>query len=156
MPSDTIKEKILKNIKTTLESIKTSSGYENTIASVQRYQVNGQDTSEYPYIIIVQGDDEVAFQGPDPQITRAMTVHFDVFTRQDVVTDPRAGDELMNTLQDDIESALQSDATRGTNADDTGPVEVMPQPPEEGSVDINSIMSVQISYRHQRTDPKLP
>lgn len=152
---DSIKEKILKNIKTTLETITTTNGYDNTIASVQRHQIGGQDTVSTPYIIVVQGDETTVKEGPDPYVTKRMEIHFDVITRQDTDTDNRNADEVMNSIEADIEKSMQLDSSRGGNAFDTGTLEVIPLAVEEGSVDINAIMSLNIEYRQRRDDPKL-
>jgi len=157
MMSDSIKELIMKNIHTTLESITTANGYDNTIESVQRHQVEGQDTVAMPYIVIVQGDETIDSKAPDPLVSKQLEVHLDVLTKQDLDTDSRQGDEIMNSLEADIERALQVDPQRGGNAVDTDTLEVMPlavEEDEDGLTDINSIMSFRVDYRQNRKNPK--
>ena len=55
MAKQTVREKILENIKEALELIKTENGYENDILSVQRWKQSGNSTIVVPCLIVNAG-----------------------------------------------------------------------------------------------------
>ncbi len=144
--SDSVKELILKNIKTTLESI-------STIKNVQRFQVQGNDTGIRPCIIIIQGEVSTLGEAPDPQVEKEMQVFLDVFDKQDIETDSRNADEIMNIHESNIEAALQLQPNRGGYATDTSPLDVLPLTvAAKGATAIETEMRFNIIYRHNRQD----
>ena len=64
----TIREQILENIKSTLETIRVTNGYVNDIASVQRWLQKGNTFRLIPCIIINAGPEEIE-QTPNPLVT---------------------------------------------------------------------------------------
>lgn len=151
--ADSIKELILKDIETTLKKIKIADGYKNDIATVERFVIDGQTTAKHPYIIITQLNVSILNEGPDPLVTKRIDISLEVVTRQDVETSPGPADTLINSLEEDIDRALQVGPTRGGNAVDTSPIESTPLTVEEGQPDIESIMEFSCTYQHQRGDP---
>lgn len=151
--ADSIKEKIFKDIETKLAKIKIADGYDNDIAIVERFKIDGQTTAKTPFIIIIAGDVTVLSEGPDPLVTKQVDIILDVVTRQDPVASPGPSDALMNSLEADIERALQVDITRGGNAYDTSPLFSTPLTVAAGQPDIESVMEFSCSYKHKRGDP---
>ncbi|MBI5872989.1 MAG: hypothetical protein HZB36_02465 [Candidatus Omnitrophica bacterium] len=150
---NTIRENILTNLVTTLEAVKAANGYDNTIASVQRYKQRGNSTVQVPCIIITAGiEDENP--SPNPLTTCKLTVHLDIWMRQDE-TDTTATDTVLNSLLGDIKKALAVDITRGGYAIDTNILSTIPFDTVEGQSACGLIMSLEVVYRHQQTDPKV-
>ena len=56
----TVREDIMNDIQATLKQILTSNGYNNTIASVQRWSQHEQDFTNLPLIIVVAGSENKA------------------------------------------------------------------------------------------------
>ena len=142
-----------KNIKTTLEAITTANGYDNTVESVQREEVYGQDMAVMHVIIILQGS-ETKIREIEPNIIRKMIVPITVITQRQE-EDPMSSGEIKNSFQADNVKAMSLDVTRGNNAIDTHLEEVEDPPPIEGSVDVQLFVLFSIDYQHRRDDPKL-
>lgn len=149
---DSIRESIMKDIKATLEGVTVGAGYANTIASVQRFRQAGQSTLQVPCVFLIETTEEAA-DGPDPLITKHLTVVLYVVTRQDESTDSRSGDEVMNSLRADIEKAVLSTRTRGGYAIDTKPLGSEEMDLEVGGPDLKTQLHFEVMYRHQNTDP---
>lgn len=153
--ADTIREKIVKNIETTLKTISKANGYENDIKSVQRLLQSGQVVTDVPLLIIAEGDED-AEEGPLATAIltlKRLGVFVVVQTRHDEAIDTRASDEILNTLRADVEKAMMVDHTRGGFAIDTHPPSSTALDTEEGQPEIASLMQFQIDYRHARQDP---
>lgn len=150
--ADTVREKILKNIKTTLEGITVSGGYADTILKVERVIQSGQNTVDVPYIQILTGDEE-SEQAPHPLIQKSLTIYIVIGTRQDQTVDSRWADEIVNSLLGDTQKAMQNDYQRGGNAIDTIEVANGPMPIMEGMTSLETFVEYRIVYRHNRTDP---
>jgi hypothetical protein len=144
------KESILENIKTTLETITVANKYNNTIASVQRWNKKGNDIRLVPTIVINAGP-ESKEPGPDPQTTCKLSVNLDVWTRQDDDATENS-DTVLNSLDLDIEKALMADYTRGGYAEETSILSVVPFESAEGKLSFGLIIEVQILYKHKFTD----
>lgn len=150
--ADTVREKILKNIKTALEGIKTADGYANTVQKVERIIQSGQNTVDIPYLQILTGDEE-SEQAPHPLIQKSLTVYVVIGTRQDETVDSKWADELINSLLGDVQKAMQVDYQRGGNAIDTVEAANGPMPIMEGMTSLETFVEYRITYRHNRTDP---
>lgn len=150
--ADTIREKILKNIKTALEGIAVANGYANTVQKVERVIQGGQNTVDVPYIQILAGDEE-SEQAPHPLIQKSLTIYVVIGTRQDQTVDPKWADEIVNAILGDVQKALQNDYQRGGNAIDTIEVANGPMPIMEGMTSLETFVEYRIVYRHNRTDP---
>lgn len=155
--ADSIRELILKNIKTTLEGVTVGNGYLTTLASVQRFLQSGQVLASTPTVLILEGDDDVDQEGPqsgaNSLVTRTLNVALEVEHRQDLATETASASEAMNVIVADIQKAMQVDYQRGGNALDTNEVSVSPILAFESQPELVCTMVYQIRYRHRRTDP---
>lgn len=151
--ADTIRERIIKNIKTTLEGITVANGYANTIVRVERVRQSGQITKDTPYLVISTGDESPHEKQEDPTLRKLLTVYILIGTRQDEGVDPKWADELINSLLGDIQKAMASTHTRGGLALDTIEGSNGPMPIEDGMTTLETFQEYTIDYRHARTDP---
>ena len=148
----TIREQILENIKSTLETIRVANGYANDIASVQRWLQKGNTFRLIPCIIINAGPEEIE-QTPNPLVTCKFTVYLDVFVRQEE-TDTVSTDALLNSLLGDIEKALMIDYTRAGLAENTNIKSNMTFEAVEGQPNAGIVVELEIIYQHLITDPE--
>jgi hypothetical protein len=149
----TVRESILENIKTTLESITEAGGYHNTIASVQRWKQSGNSLVNIPCIVINAGP-ETKEPAPNPFTTCRFTVYLDVWTRQDD-SDPASTDAILNSLLGDVEKALMIDVSRGDFAKDTNIRSNVMFETAEGQPHAGIILELEIIYQHRQTDPEI-
>lgn len=149
---DTVREKILDNIKATLSGILIANGYDNDIASVQRWKQHGNDVLNEPFIL-VKADSEENIDDKFPLTTCKLTVILLLMIREDedAVNDT---DQTLNSLLGDIKRALKVDVTRGGFATDTRMGSNHPIPPDEGEPHAGMIIETEVHYRHRQTDPK--
>ena len=147
---DSIRELIVKNVKTTLEGIKLSAGFNHDIASVQRLRQSGMKKNLVPTIWIAEGDEVVSDEAGDAQ--KNLTIAVAVITRHDETADSLSSAEFLAPLRDDVDKALMTDRTRGGNADETsfpswGEIEV-----EEGQPELITVGTVNVRYFTSLTD----
>ncbi len=148
----TIRENILANIKTTLEGITEANGYNNDIASVQRWMQRGNILKSVPCIVISAGQEDKRPE-PNPLMSCRITVYLELYLRQNE-TDQTPTDSLINSLLGDIEKALMLDYTRGGNALDTNIRAIIPFETQEGQVNAGAVIEIEILYQHQQNDPE--
>ncbi len=157
--ADSIRELILKNIKTTLEGVTVANGYLTTLASVQRFLQPGQTVASVPVVLILEGDDNVDQDGPqsgaNSLVTRTLNVALLILHRQDMDTATDSASEAMNDIIADIQQAMQVDYQRGGYALDTNEVSVSAIQAEEGQPELGCTMVYGIPYRHLRTNPRV-
>lgn len=151
--STTIREYVLLNLKSTLELIKTTGGYNNTIASVQRWSQWGNSLVSIPAIIINAGPEEKKPE-PNPLMTCSFIVYIDIWTNH-LQEDSRSSDEILNSLLGDVEKALMADITRGGYAEDTNITRNVPFQSIEGQPLIGITIEIEITYQHLQTDPAI-
>lgn len=151
--ADTIREKILANIKTTLETITVANGYNKTIASVQRWKQSGNALKTVPCIIIGAGHEE--YEDRPGFITSCkFSVMLDLWIRHNETVDNMSTDALLNIYLGDIKKALMVDHHRGGYAAATRiQTTVAFEGFEEGAPNAGLIVGVEIEYRHKTTDP---
>lgn len=147
----TVRENILLNLVSVLEAVKKIAGYNNDIASVQRWSQRGPTTSAIPFIIINAGPEEKQPQ-PYPLATCTFTVYIDIWTNH-IETDSRSSDEILNSLLGDVEKALMADITRGGYAINTEILRNVPFQSIEGQPAIGISIELSVIYQHQLTDP---
>lgn len=152
--ADTIREKILKNIKTTLESVTTGNGYDNTVGSVQRWKKQGNATSEASITCVIYPGPETKQPRPNPLFTCRLPLMLEFFVLQDK-EDTLSTDERLNSLLGDIEKALMVDITRGGFAEDTDILGNEPFLTIEGQPNAGLTVDIEVLYRHKQTDPEL-
>jgi hypothetical protein len=148
----TIRENILANIKTTLDTITIANGYDNDIASVQRWMQRGNSLRLIPCIIITAGQEDKVPE-PNPMMTCHLTVFLFIYLRQEE-TDVNPTDQLINSVIGDVEKALVIDNTRGGNARNTNIRSVMPFETSEGQVNVGAVIELDVNYQHLQSDPK--
>ena len=147
----TVRENILANIKTTLESVTTANGYDNTIASVQRWDKRGNPLRQVPCIVVSAGQEQKT-PLPNPFFTCHLTVYLDVWVRQDAA-DVVVTDSVLSSLLGDIEKAVMADYTRGGFAKDTVLHSSVPFESVEGQPHAGLIIEIEIVYQHKQGDP---
>lgn len=152
MITDTVKEKIAKNLYDTLTSITEGNGYRNTVLSVQRWNKNGNNTKDCPCIIIWPGQ-ETKTPDPHPLYSCKWQVQLEVFIRQKPDSEVST-DEIVNGILGDIERALIKDVSRGGNAVDTILLGNDPFQTIEGSANGGINIDIEIHYRHLQSDPE--
>ncbi len=149
---DTIREKIFQSIEYALNTIHVVNGYDNDIASVQRWRQNGNLLKDVPAAIISTGvernDDK-----PFPLTSCNLTVFLDVWIREPE-SSTQGTEILLNSLLGDIKKALKVDILRGGNAVDTNFGDTLPFETVEGEPHAGFILELLIKYRHLQTDPK--
>lgn len=144
--ADTIREKILDNLQTTLQAITVAGGYVNTIASVQKWAQSGNALAALPTIIINAGPEDRENR-PGFITSCKLSVILDVYTVAATDTDA-----ALNSLLGDITKALMADYTRGGYAVNTTIKSVIPFEAIEGQPYAGLIITVEIEYRHKLTD----
>jgi len=123
---ETVRERILQNIKTVLEGVTIDNGYS-------------------------PGDEDESSM-PNPFEECLLTLYLDIFFVNDE-NDPVPTDTYLNRLQGDIKKAILQDSTRAGNAVDTDVLGTTPFETTEAQPYAGIIMEVRVRYRHLRTDP---
>ena len=150
--ADSIRELIIKNIKTTLEGITTGAVYNNTAASVQRFRQSGQSQVAFPMVIIREGA-ETSKDVPLGKITHHLIIDLLLIVVHDESSDARQSDEVMNSFLADVQKAMLADRTRGGHAVETNLQGSEPLDVEDAQRDIEQVVSFEVQYRHSATDP---
>jgi len=150
---DTIREKIFQNIESVLNTIHVANGYENDIASVQRWRQNGNSLKDVPAVIISAGIERNEDK-PFPLTTCNLTVFLDLWIREQE-SSTEGTEILLNSLLGDVKKALKLDIKRAGNAVDTNFGDTLPFETTEGEPHSGLIIQVLIKYRHLQIDPKI-
>lgn len=152
---DTVREAIFADLVTTLSAIAVAGGYDNDIASVQRWDMNGNNKADVPAIIVNSGP-EKSDDGKAYDLTHCLlTVFLELWVRQNETESAATPtDKLLNSLLGDVKKALALDVTRGGIAVDTEITDVETFETIEGQQHSGLIITVEIEYRHKQTDPK--
>ena len=150
---ETVRERILQNIKTVLEGVTIANGYnfDFTPATVQRWSMHGNRMVDMPMVVISPGDEDESSL-PNPFEECFLTLYLDIFFVNDE-NDPVPTDTYLNRLQGDIKKAILQDSTRAGNAVDTDVLGTTPFETTEAQPYAGIIMEVRVRYRHLRTDP---
>jgi hypothetical protein len=149
--SDSVREKILENIRTTIATVTIANGYVNTLASVQRWKQIGNSCKDIPCVVIVE-DSENKKPVPNPNFSCILPVDILIYTRQEE-SDTRSTGTLLNSLLADVEKVLMVDVTRGGYAHDTNITGNDPFPTVPGEPAAGIILNIEIEYQHTQTDP---
>lgn len=152
--ADTVREKILADLKSTLEGLTTGNGYnfDFTSDTVQRQSIHGNSTTELPMIVVSPGD-----QSQKPLANALSHCSLEVFlpafyTHQP--TDSISTDGRLNQLEGDIKKIVMVDETRGGNALSTQVTSTSPFEPEEEQRYAGIVIALLIEYRHLTSDPE--
>lgn len=157
--ADSVRELILKHIVTTLKGVTVANGYGHTLQAVQRFQQSGQVLSDTPLVVVMEGEDQVAFEGPlsgaGGLTSRKLTVNLVLVHRQDEADDPRPATEVMNALIADVQKAMLGNGAyaRGGHAMDTTELGIGELNAEEGQPELMQTVAFQVTYRHRFDDP---
>lgn len=152
--ADSVRERIMKNIQTTLEAITVANGYANTLNAVERVLQRGQ-SSQPPMAYVLEGDDDVIAQAPLGYLSRNLNVGILLVEQQDDAIDARSASEVMSGLIADVQTAMMLDHRRGDLAINTEEVAVSPIQIEEGQPLLMPTIAYRIHYRHLLTDPSV-
>jgi len=150
---ETVRERILANIKTTLEGITVASGFnfDFTPDTVQRWSMHGNKLVDLPAVVISPGDEEEKSL-PNNFEECTLTIFLDIFFVTEEA-DAVSTDTYLNRLQGDMKKAVLEDHTRGGEAIDTDVLGTTPFETTEGQPYAGIIMELGIRYRHLRSDP---
>jgi len=150
---ETVRERILQNIKAVLEGITIANGYnfDFTPETVQRWTMHGNRMVDLPMVVISPGDEDEN-SSPNPFEECVLTVYLDAFFMNDE-NDSVSTDTYLNRLQGDIKKIILQDPTRGGEAIDTDILGTTPFETTEGQPYAGIIMEIRVRYRHLRTDP---
>lgn len=155
---DSIVERIMKQLQTTIEGITVANGYANTIHSVQRLQADGQPPMQGNGVLVIDGDDVVVgttLAGAYSLTERRRHVDLVIIAQQDVDTDSRSAAELMNSLESDVRKAVNADWTRGGLALDTEETQAGEIDVQVGMPELRRVLGFDVRFRHRRTDPTI-
>ena len=152
---ETVRERILQNIKTTIEGVTVANGYnfDFTPQTVQRWSMHGNRMVDMPMVVISPGDEDES-SSPHPFEECLLSIYLDLFYVTDE-NDPVPTDTYLNRLQGDIKKAILSDYTRGGYAIDTNVRGTTVFETTEGQQYAGIIIELGINYQHKRTDPTL-
>ena len=148
--SISIRELILQDIETTLKTITVANGYNNTLASVQRWKQHGNDTRLMPFVVINAGLEAKQPANSDQKVCK-FSIYLDLWMRQDD-TDITDTDIILNSLLLDIEKALMIDIARNDKAENTEIVNIVPFETVEGQPNCGLIIELEITYQHKNAD----
>ncbi len=150
---ETVRERILQNIKTVLEGVTIVNGYNFDFnpQTVQRWSMHGNRMVDMPMVVISPGDEDESSL-PNPFEECLLTLYLDIFFVNEE-NDPVSTDTYLNRLQGDIKKAILQDSTRAGNAVDTDVLGTTPFETTEAQPYAGIIMEVRVRYRHLRTDP---
>lgn len=144
--ADTIREKILDNILTTLSGITVLAGYVNNLTAA-KFAQGGNDLSTVPAAIMSAGPEECEDR-PGLITSCKLDVIIDVYTIAATDTDA-----ALNSLLGDIKKAMMADYTRGGYAVATRIQNIIPFESIEGQPYCGLIINCEVEYRHQVTNP---
>jgi len=150
---ETVRERILQNIKTTLEAVTIANGYnfDFTPQTIQRWSMHGNRMVDMPMAVISPGDeDETSSPHPFEECV------VDGLFRRIFINDENDAvptDTYLNRLQGDIKKAVLQDPTRGGDAIDTDVLGTTPFETTEAQPYAGIIMELRVCYRHLRSDP---
>lgn len=156
--TDSVAERIMQHIQTTIESITVENGYANTIHTVQRLQQDGQEPVSGNGVHVIEGDDTVLstlLGGEFDVLDRQRHVDLVIIGQQDADEDSRSAAEVMNSLEVDVRKAMQVDYMRGGDAINTIEAQASELDVQTGMPELRRVLGYDIRYRHRRTDPTL-
>jgi len=150
---ETVRERILADIKSTLENITQANGYNFNFSpqTVQRWSMHGNTPVDIPMIIITPGD-ELEEPSVHPFSECNLSVFLSVFYINDK-NDSVPTDIYLNRLQGDIKKAVLLDHTRGGEAINTDIISTSPFVSVEGQHYAGLMIELKVKYRHLRNDP---
>lgn len=111
MADESIREQIVANAATALAAINGSGDYHTALETIARSQLVPRNLDALPATHVREGEERIV-DGPDPLITRILSLHVLGWIAREV-DEPDALATMKNRLQADIERAVLTDPTRG-------------------------------------------
>jgi len=148
--ADSVRLKILKNIKTTLEGITTGNGFANTLTNVQLFRMLGNSKVDFP-CVIVSPDTEAREEGKSQIVYTEFVVYVTLYHAQ-IESSTTPTDEFIDSFYQDIIRALLADRERDQNAVDTEVLEVQPFQIEDDQIYYGLSFKLQIKFRTEPDD----
>lgn len=146
--ADSVKLKVLKNIKSTLLGITTGAGFQNTLTNVQLFSMLGNEKVDVP-VVIISSDLETRDEGMSQIVRTLFSVYVTLYHAQQN-GDTTPSDQFLDSLYQDILKALLTDRTRGGVAVDTDVQEVQHFQLEDNQMLYGLSFKLEIEFR---TDP---
>lgn len=146
--ADSIREKILQNVETTILGITEEDGFEVTIRKVVRIPSALFDIVEFPFVSIVDATEEKQ-EGVPVQKTTCL-LHLELVFWNQQWTDMS---QVTNQILAAIEKAMGADPTRGGYAYDTDVVSNQLFLADESMPNGGGSIQLDILYRHKLGDP---
>ena len=151
--ADSIRERILADVKTTLEGITVAGGYLNTQQKVTRNDAVPANELAFPMFVILEPDESFE-QAPATGPNALLTVFMDLPIQGWILLVRGDKSKTLGTLIQDTLKAMMVDQTRGGLAVATDPISVETTiVPEENQPKHVFEARFRIHYRHRRTDP---
>jgi len=157
--SDSIREKIMKDVKESLEEIRISNGYEVDIDNVTRFEQDGNPKRNTPCIEIVPDGETKNPENTFPETRCVLSLALLLYFRHDKNVFDCSTDEALNKFLADIEKALMATRNgigghlRGGNAITTTVNGNEAYEVTEGQPFIVLVVNVDILYAHDHDDP---
>lgn len=151
--SDSIREKILKDIYSTLEKVTISNGYQAELNTVQRWEQKGNDFIGPPGVIVVPDDENKTSENTWPETDCRLPVLLVFYFRHDKEVYNCSTDEVLSMFLASIEKAIMQDPFRDGNAIMTRNMGNNPFSPSEGQPHCGFIINLEVQYRHNTDDP---
>jgi hypothetical protein len=133
---------------TQVQAVTVTNGYANTIASVQRFEMTGNDFVEVP-VVILSMSEAMQTRRVQPNIVwEQMTVLIGVYIRHNKAIDPRSTDAILISLDADIYQAIMADRTLGGLTKDLGRTSVFPEDVEEPIKHVGHVSEFMAEFTH--------
>ena len=151
MPNS-VREQIMADVVTEIETVTTGNGYDNTIVSVQRYMQSGMSIHDVP-CCIVNFENERKEQGPSNRVTCELFLSIDIFAIHDEAQVTGSTAQLLNSLSADVEKALMADPQRGGLCRTSVIEGIRPFRLAEGNPISAVMLQYHATYCHDLSDP---
>ena len=146
--ADSIREKIVADLITTLKSIRTDNGYQFKFSEIYRLPRSGFNVRGYPACLVVEVGEDKTDGVPMAYTTCTLHMQFICWNRKT----NNASEESIKVLAN-VEKALKVDITRGGNAYDTNITTNEMILAEELLPNGGVIVNFDVLYRHNIADP---
>ena len=146
--ADTVRERILQNLVTTLQGVTTSAGYATTLRKVTRIPASAFSLTELPMVMLVDASEEKE-DGNPAQFTRCL-LHLELICWNANYSTP--SEEALKILGS-VEKALYVDQRRGGLAIDTDVTGNETLIAEEAMPYGGVTIFMDVHYRHRLGDP---
>lgn len=151
MPT-TPRYQIIEDIATALESITTANGYENTLASVQRFLQSGLSVATVP-TAVVNFEEERKSQGPTDRVENELRISVDLWVIHDEASVSGSTMQLIDSVCADAEKAIMADPTRSGKARTCEIETITPFRLEEGAPFVGATLRIVCNHMTSISDP---